>query len=204
MLKEIIGTACALSLWAIYLGLWGQWRKVWRNNVSPSFPKLIAGISFSNYVTYVAWGLAMTPPDNYRIAAFCPGMVLMPVLWLQYHNPRPAPGVTLRRVLVALGCAAVYVAVLVGHRGILATHVTAIAFVTTALSVSYSVVGIPRQILEIRRCGTAGSSVAFNVVIFAGFVLWWYYGMLTHDVFLLVSQSVGLLLQGVVLWLHWK
>ena len=197
-----LGSVGALMLWVTFGGICLQFRQVWRNRVSPTFPKAQAVFTYSVYISYVLWGMSILPTDWYRVVAFGPGIVFISLLWLQYATPRPAVWRMIVQVVGALVLLLTLVALSYSRRYALHDYELVFAIAASLCSSVYLFVGIPRQIVVLLRHWVAGSSLAFNVIILTSYSVWFAYALASHDSFLAATQGGGVIGQGVVVWLH--
>jgi uncharacterized protein with PQ loop repeat len=198
---ETAGTLGVLSFYAIYFGMAQQFRKVWHNNTQPSVPKPIFALAFATYVCWALWAFSLTPTDTYRVVAMLPGIIIVPVVWLQFSQPRPTPN----QILAAFAAGIAILALVLGLGLQFPALVRANTFLFTNLgllcSLAYSAYALPWQIRQLRTLGTAGSSLFFQFVILISYVIWGIYAYLIADWTLLGLQCLGTLLQAYVVWL---
>ena len=203
-MRDVLGILSACSIWAIYIGIGCQWRKVWRNNVTPSIPRTLFVISGLSYCCYTLWGLASRPIDPFMVAAFAPGLFIVPVSYLQFSCPRPELrwiGTRTAEVCMLLAAAAI---AWVHLEPSLQSRVQLVALAASCCSVGILAIAIPLQVRQLIKEGSRGSSLAFNVINLAGYGLWFSYGIVKPDLFLVYTQGLGCVLQTAVVLLHFR
>ncbi|HQH26693.1 MAG TPA: SemiSWEET family transporter [Oligoflexia bacterium] len=204
MFLYVLASLAACSIWLVYAGLAAQWCKVWKNNVPPGIPIYFLIIWFGIHSGYSLWGLAKSPPDWFMFAAFVPGVLLFPVIGLQFKSPRPKLGsiaVCAAGVLVVLAFCAGGVQLCNAQ---MKSNERLIGAVVSGISLLNLAVAIPGQIRKVKRTGINGSSRIFVIVNFLGFAAWLAYGLALPDPYLITTQTIGVLLQGYVVALHFR
>jgi ADP-ribose pyrophosphatase YjhB (NUDIX family)/uncharacterized protein with PQ loop repeat len=81
------------------------------------------------------------------------------------------------------------------------TLIEVISFLTLLVGVLVKVIGLPDQIKKnYKRKSTEGQAISFWIIAWLAYLLWWYYGVLKHDIVIIIGQGLGVLTTGVILW----
>jgi hypothetical protein len=199
-----IGLLCIASTWLVYCGYIPQWRKVWKNNTRPTIPYVLVLVAYLTAINYILWGVARTPTDWSRIAAFIPGLVAAPILALQFRSPRPNKAALCVRVVVILLSTLLLACIGWRCEAWLKNHLDLQAGLATACSIANIAIVMPSQIVKLLREGSKGSSVILNAINLGSFVVWLSYAIQLGDPWLFASQATGVGLQACVVLLHFR
>ena len=201
-MKDLIGLVALCTIWFGYIGLLHQWRKVWKSNLPPTIPRVMVwvylGISFS----YTAWGLVID--DRVLVASFLLGILIVPVLDLQFSTPRPRVRAILIRGGLTTGLTTVSLFLVANWRTELLPYREYFGLLASIFSVSNLVLVLPSQIYKLANEGSHGSSALYNGVNLFSFVAWFSYGLASDNVWLMITQSIGSVLQAIVFFMHFQ
>ena len=76
-----------------------------------------------------------------------------------------------------------------------------VGILTTILSVVIKVVGFPDQMRKnFKRKSTEGVSTAFYVLSVITYVVWTLYGLLRGDIVVVISQALGIITTGIIVY----
>ena len=76
-----------------------------------------------------------------------------------------------------------------------------VGILTTVLSVAIKIVGFPDQMVKnFKRKSTEGVSTTFYVLSVITYIVWTLYGLLRNDWVVIVSQGLGIVTTGIIVY----
>lgn len=80
-----------------------------------------------------------------------------------------------------------------------------VSILTLLASYAIKLIGFPEQIQKIRKAkSTEGISKSIFITSFISFCLWVIYGILKEDWTIILAQSIGVIVGGIILYYMWK
>jgi len=76
-----------------------------------------------------------------------------------------------------------------------------IGILTVITSLAVKIIGYPAQIFEIKKkMSVEGISLTLSTTSFITYICWTIHGILQNDNVIIIGQSLGVLMSGIVLW----
>jgi len=76
-----------------------------------------------------------------------------------------------------------------------------VGVLTTILSIVIKIVGFPDQMVKnFKRKSTEGISTTFYVLSVITYVVWTIYGLLRSDIVVVISQALGIVTTGIIVY----
>ena len=199
-MTEILGYIAQATIWLGYVGLCHQWFKVWIKKTKPTIPRVMVFVYLLLTGGYAFWGLVIS--DYVLVWAFSPGLLILPLLHLQFTNSRPSAGRIVVRLVLVAGLATAAVTATFQYREQLLPYQYLIGLLVSSFSLANIVIVLPAQKRMLLAEGGDGSSFFYNVVNLISFLSWLLYGFSKPNYFLVFTQAVGLWLQARVVRVH--